>query len=271
MSGIAAHNLLYSCEERTKRGNEQFVAEHALGFLLSGESLFHTAEGTVLRGPGSIGLIRRNQLAKTVKVPGRDGQPFKSIHILLDQAFLQAYAAEIGMAPQAPYSGPGMIDLGGDVFLQGFFASLLPFYERPEAMTAALAQLKTREAIALLLRADPKLQQLLFDFSAPHKIDLEAYMNRHFMFNIPMARFAQLTGRSLATFKRDFSKQFGRAPEQWLQQKRLEQAHFLISQRGQQVSEVYHEVGFENLSHFSRSFKQFYGYTPSSVQAGSRL
>ena len=49
---------------------------------------------------------------------------------------------------------------------------------------------------------------MLFDFNEPFKIDLEAYMNMNYTFNVPMEKFAKLTGRSLATFKRDFKKIF---------------------------------------------------------------
>jgi AraC-like DNA-binding protein len=52
-------------------------------------------------------------------------------------------------------------------------------------------------------------------------------------------------------------------PENWLRERRLEEAKYLISEKGQKPSEVYYKVGFENLSHFSTAFKQKFGYTAS--------
>jgi AraC family transcriptional regulator, exoenzyme S synthesis regulatory protein ExsA len=63
-------------------------------------------------------------------------------------------------------------------------------------LTKSLAKLKTNEAIELLLRYDHNLKDLLFDFSQPHKIDLEAYMNQHYKYNVSLKQFAKLTGRS---------------------------------------------------------------------------
>lgn len=90
-------------------------------------------------------------------------------------------------------------------------------------------------------------------------------MNHHYKYNISLSSFATLTGRSLSTFKRDFTKIFETTPEKWLQQKRLEQAHYLISKKKQRPSDVYLEVGFENLSHFSFAFKKLFGLTPTEL------
>jgi AraC family transcriptional regulator, exoenzyme S synthesis regulatory protein ExsA len=85
------------------------------------------------------------------------------------------------------------------------------------------------------------------------------------MFNVPIEKFAKLTDRSLATFKRDFQKIFNSPPQRWLLKKRLELAHFLIAQKHARPSEAYIDVGSENFSHFSTAFKQMYGYNPSSL------
>jgi AraC-like DNA-binding protein len=138
----------------------------------------------------------------------------------------------------------------------------MPYFAQPEKLTPALAQIKTMEVIALLLR-NASLKNFLFDFSEPRKLDLEAYMNRHFSYNVPLAQFAKLTGRSLSAFKRDFAVIFGSTPERWLQKKKLEMAYFLIAQKKRKPSDVYLETGFENLSHFSIAFKKEYGVNPS--------
>jgi AraC-like DNA-binding protein len=90
-------------------------------------------------------------------------------------------------------------------------------------------------------------------------------MNRNFRFNISLERFAFLTGRSLSSFKRDFYNIFHDTPRNWLRKKRLHEAHFQLSKNNLKTSEVYLEVGFEDLSHFSFAFKKQFGYTPSEL------
>jgi AraC-like DNA-binding protein len=46
------------------------------------------------------------------------------------------------------------------------------------------------------------------------------------------------------------------SPQKWLIQRRLEAAHDKIRNDGKKVSDVCFEVGFKNLSHFSRVFKE---------------
>lgn len=68
-----------------------------------------------------------------------------------------------------------------------------------------------------------------------------------------------ITGRSLATFKRDFKKISDLTPEKWLIRKRLEVAYTKMKEGGKKVVDVYVEVGFKNPSHFSTAFKKQYG------------
>jgi AraC-like DNA-binding protein len=46
----------------------------------------------------------------------------------------------------------------------------------------------------------------------------------------------------------------------------MEMAAGLLRQQGQNASEVYQQVGYENLSSFIQSFKQSYGVTPREYQ-----
>ncbi|MGE8514401.1 MAG: helix-turn-helix domain-containing protein, partial [Chryseobacterium culicis] len=75
--------------------------------------------------------------------------------------------------------------------------------------------------------------------------------------------FGYLTGRSLSTFNRDFRKIFQTTPQRWLTQKRLELAFYHLSEKNKKPSDVFLEVGFEDLSHFSHAFKKQYGFAPS--------
>lgn len=259
------HNFLYSCVYDKDRGHEQFVAEHAFGILLSGESHMYSSHGTIIAKPGSIGLMRRNQLAKSYKYPGKDGKPFKAINIFLDQETLKQYASANNIEKPVRNREDYFVDLTGNEFLKGYFDSLMPYFDKPDMLTPALSELKTNEAIALLLSVKPALSGILFDFSEPHKIDLEAYMNQHYSYNVPLEKFARLTGRSLATFKRDFQRIFNDSPGHWLTRKRLEEAYFLIKKKSRKPSDIYLDLGFENLSHFSYAFKKQYGHAPSGL------
>lgn len=83
------------------------------------------------------------------------------------------------------------------------------------------------------------------------------------MNDLSIEEIANYTGRSLSTFKRDFKKYSNLSPQKWLIQRRLETAHELIRRGGRRVSDICFEVGFKNLSHFSKIYKGMYGVPPT--------
>ncbi|GAB3755939.1 helix-turn-helix domain-containing protein [Spirosoma pomorum] len=256
------HIVLYACT-KDEFGHDPFVSEHWLVLIVSGSSELLSQQGIVSHPAGTLGLIRKNQLVKAVKKVG-NAYTFSSISICLDQKTLQKFSADYGVVSDSPYVGETNVIMDVDPVMKSYFDSLMPYFAQPEKLTPALAHIKTMEAIELLLRK-ASLKNFLFDFSEPHKLDLEAYMNRHFSYNVPLAQFAKLTGRSLSAFKRDFAVIFRSTPERWLQKKKLEMAYFLIAQKKRKPSDVYLETGFENLSHFSVAFKKEYGVNPSEL------
>jgi AraC-like DNA-binding protein len=238
---------------------------HALSILLAGETRVFIGDKTVTRYPGAISLVRKNTLLKVVKIPESDRKPHETISIFFPDAMLKYIGTQENLVADAPYSGEPGIDFSNNVFIKGYFDSLAPYIKTEVRLTPAMAELKTREALQLILRQNRSLVNFLFDFSEPFKIDLEAFMNKNYIYRIPISEFARLTGRSLATFKRDFQKLFSASPERWIQKKRLEHAHFLLSEKNQSPSSVFTEVGFESLSHFSAAFKKHFGYNPSTL------
>ena len=97
----------------------------------------------------------------------------------------------------------------------------------------------------------------------PWKIDILDYLNENYMCDLSLEEIASYTGRSLATFKRDFAKVSNLSPQKWIIKRRLEVAHGLIKSGKKKVTEACFDVGFKNLSHFSKIYKEAYGVAPS--------
>ncbi len=119
------------------------------------------------------------------------------------------------------------------------------------------------EGLYVVLNTDKNLYASLFDFADPWKIDILDFLSKNYMHDLSMEEIASYTGRSLSTFKRDFSRISPLTPQRWIMQKRLEVAHTEIVKKGRKVSEVCMDVGFKNLSHFSRLYKRAYGAAPT--------
>ncbi len=150
--------------------------------------------------------------------------------------------------------------------MPNFIHSLIPYYEESGTIDKEFHNIKREELLLILLKNNPSLSNIIFDFGIPEKIDLEEFMNRNYKFNVSTERFAYLTGRSISAFKRDFKKIFNDTPSHWLIQKRLEEAYFLIERKNKKSSDIYINLGFEDLSHFSFSFKKKFGLAPSEVK-----
>ena len=252
--------IAYSCYHTQTREGEQFVPEHVFSYQIAGRLVLSDGEREYISNPGDFRFTRRNHLVKFNKFPPEGGE-FRTISVYLDQETLRRFSTEYGYAPAVHEGGEPILSLQPAPLYKSYMDSLTPYLQ----MEGPLLGLKVKEAILILLRTDPWIGDILFDFTEPGKIDLEAFMEKNFHFNVAVTRFAYLTGRSLATFKRDFERAFHSTPSRWLQQRRLQEAHYLIKEKGRAPSDVYLDLGFEDLSHFSFTFKKKYGVSPSRI------
>lgn len=93
-----------------------------------------------------------------------------------------------------------------------------------------------------------------------------AYMKTHISGKINMNDLAAKAGMSRAAFFKKFKELFGISPCKMLLQLRIDHARQLLRQRDINVTEAAYASGFENLSHFTRAFKQAVGVTPGHYQ-----
>lgn len=262
---IIPHVLFYSYLSATRKDKVGFLHHNTLVMQASGLFTMETSSQTISMTKGELLLIRKNQLGTITKTP-LEGEDYQTFVLILTDDVLRKIALEEQIDTRQHYQGPPNVKIPADDFLRGFFQSILPYINSDaNQITPEMGELKVREAAKLLLRANPSLKTFLFDFSQPHKVDLEKFMASNFHFNMPVEKFAQLTGRSLASFKRDFRKTFGSAPRQWLLERRLSQARHLIEKNQAKPSALYLDLGFETLSHFSHSFKKRFGVSPSEL------
>jgi AraC-like DNA-binding protein len=255
--------IFYSYLSAIRKEKVGIHGHNTLVLQVSGQMAVETSLEKVTTKPGEMLLIRKNQLVQLTKMP-LAGENYQTIAILLQEDFLRQIALEQQIELSKRYTGPSNILIPTNDFLRGYFQSVIPYIHHPEEeLTTAVGMLKVKEGVQLLLHTMPGLKEFLFDFSDPHKIDLEKFMLANYHFNVTIEKFAQLTGRSLAAFKRDFQKQFGMPPRQWLQEKRLTEARHLIEKKNKKPSAIYLDLGFESLAHFSHSFKKKFGKTPT--------
>lgn len=129
-------------------------------------------------------------------------------------------------------------------------------FEKEEAFYFLIEQI-------LLTYTKPK--QLL-----PSKVSSEIqiacrYMDENFTLPITLDYLSQLTGLNKYTLLRNFTKQRGVTPYQYLETIRISHAKKLL-EKGVEPIEAAGQTGFTDQSHFTKFFKNFIGLTPKQYQ-----
>lgn len=255
--------IVLSCIEDKYFKDEIILEHHSFVRIVSGEMKMVKADNTYTFGAGDTLLIPRNRLYAMIKYP-KDGRPYKSLVMTFTTQRLKDFYTKNPITATEPNTHD-VRTFDKHPLLESFFASLMPYFDLENELPEKMESVKLEEAITILRSVDNDIDSLLADFSEPGKINLADFMETNYMFNMTMEKFGYLTGRSLTTFKRDFKRAFHTTPQRWLTQKRLELAHYQLVEKNRKPVEVYFEVGFENLSHFSYAFKKHFGYSPNGL------
>ena len=256
--------IVYSCVSKRIVEGELFIRQHVVDYIISGTSEVYYGGKSSVYQAGDFRFAVKNRLSKFTKQPPAGGE-YRSISICIDQDTLLQMKDQYQPNRIAAQRYENVFLLKPNKIFRNYIDSLTPYLENSNYIDGELLRTKIKEAVLVFLSVNPELKNLLFDFSEPGKIDLEAYMNAHYQYNGDLKHFAYLTGRSLSTFKRDFLKIYNTTPNRWLLQKRLQDAHYLLKEKKLKSTEVYLEVGFKDYSHFLAAFKKFFGVNTSMV------
>jgi len=214
---------------------------------------------------GSYMLIRKfteGTLSKSV----RAGQALsKSYAFALTDSFVRDIINEIHIPSDLPPISKRVIGLKKNDLLVKLMEFVRTTVEEGSDIDADTFSAKTKEAIKAIIKADPSLAVVFKEYTLAERIDLSAFMNQSYLLRVPLKIFAMQSGRSLSTFHRDFKMIFGETPHRWIMKKRLKYARKLLDKDGLKPSDVYILAGFEDLAHFSRAFKKFFGHPPSKL------
>ncbi len=262
------NNILYSCCFPHDLHWEHRIPTHAIIYVRSGKLVIEGKEHTDEIMPGNFVFLRRDCAVNVTKVP-MGGEPYRGLSFTLPRRELKEYYGKISDSENLPRNLKAVNQvaymLPKAVPLKSFFDSFLPFVDSGEEPSEEWLKLKAHEAIFILLNIDKRFYPILFDFNEAWKIDLLDFMENNFTEDMSLEEFATYTGRSLATFKRDFAKLSDQSPERWIIDHRLELAKKMLRDEGLLSKDVSSIVGFKNRSHFSQAFKRRYGYSPSEV------
>ncbi|HWI92749.1 MAG TPA: AraC family transcriptional regulator [Flavisolibacter sp.] len=233
-------------------------------YILGGKKLWQTFHSTYEATAGQAVFVKKG--ANIVHQFYDEG--FCALIIFVPDRFIIETIQHNEMASIPPMQGASETDsvvpLETEPVLDAYFQSVFSYFGQEQKPPAALLELKFRELIMCIL-ASGKNQLLagyLRSLCRENKTCLEEIMERNFIYNMRLEEFAKLTGRSLASFKRDFQSVFKTTPGRWLIQRKLQYAKHLLQISDKNINELAFDTGFESPSHFIRAFRQHYQLTP---------
>jgi len=241
---------------------------HFIMYVMSGKVIVTENNNKYEVKKGQCVFIRRDHRITFTKSVHKN-EPFESVTLKFSRntirEFYQKKHIDKSLKSIKPFKASIRV-MNKSPYWDSLFLSFVPFFESETIPNSEFIEQKMQEGINLLLNLNVGFYPTLFDFAQPWKIDILDFLNENYTYNLSIREIASYTGRSLATFKRDFAKISNLTPQKWIIEKRLQMAYDLLKGKQNTVNDVCHIVGFKNRSHFSLAFKKHFGFSPIEIE-----
>ena len=261
------NNVFYSFYYDDLGGCIHRSREYAINYVYSGEMILDNGKEQIHVRKGECVFIPRDHHITMYKRT-YNGERYCGIFLMFTRRFLREMFQRLPSdkaLDNVSKVRSSVIKLPISMEIDSLFTSMTPYFNQKLRAQDDFMNLKLQEGLLALLHIDERFYPTLFDFNEPWKIDILEFMEQNYMYDFSMEDLATFTGRSLATFKRDFKKISTLTPQKWLIHKRLEAAYEKMKTGTRKVQDVYLEVGFKNPSHFATAFKKQFGVSPTAI------
>ncbi|MBT2622255.1 AraC family transcriptional regulator [Chryseobacterium sp. ISL-6] len=259
----------YISKEQAQR-NKILLQENFINFLEKGEKVLHYANKATTITNAQFAILSSNNCLMTEKL-SVDNEYRSTLFFFNDQALshffikydhiiksISAYAEKV----EEPF-----LVFEKDEFINHYILSLKLIQQKSSFVSTQMLQLKFEELMLYLLEKYPSaiLSFQTRKMEEYSDIEIKKAVEKNLTNNLTLDELAFLCHTSISTFKRKFLRLYNVAPSKYFLQKKMEIATSLLLQN-KNPSEVFYEVGYENHSSFSQSFKRIYGISPKQFQ-----
>lgn len=162
----------------------------------------------------------------------------------------------------------GMEKINSELLIGKYIEGILFYFENPSLVNEEILILKLKEIILLLNQTKnaPAIHTILSNLFNPTTYTFREIIDAHIYSNITLSELAELTNKSLSTFKRAFKKIYGNSPASFIKDQKLDRSKELLAVSKLPMSDIAFDSGFNDVAHFSKSFKQKFGVSPSAYK-----
>lgn len=243
-----------------------FLTEHTLICVLKGQKLLHLDGETHIVGPDQLMLLKKGIYVMAEYLENED--TFEALLLFLPSKMLRSLAAEYLFPVETVLKEP-FICFKSNALIEDFKAQLRQYFNVAVTEVDALAAMKQKEILLLLMSSGyrPEVGRFIKAAISNSMLELDFVVKTYLFQPLSLSEFANLTNRSLASFKRDFQRAYGCPPKYWINQERLKQAALLLQNTEEPLADIAESCGYESTSYFIRSFKAKYGITPNASRS----
>lgn len=262
-------SVIESCTLTVNKQGSMYLEDHLLLVVNRGNYMIRYGEQQFTVRPGQMVLLHKAIAVQYEKFGDPDDMLLEYMMFFLKDDLLTDYMKTANLSPLRPHAHVPVSILPVTERLKKYVDSLRPYFSEPERIESELVRLKLLELLFDVADADSDFLCQILQLKRRSDTSIAAVMEENWMNPVSINDLAYLSGRSVSSFKREFQTMYNTPPSQWIRERRLDKAKELLAKSSMSVTDVCFTTGFENVAHFSKTFKKHFGFPPSSIRQQS--
>lgn len=251
------------------REEKFFHNEGCFVYMKEYGSILHSSEDTLKLAPKEAVLLKCDNYFMDF-VQEFDNQTIEIIAIHLYPNILkEIFISDLPSLIEKQLNNPETKHIVDDLIIRKFIESLEFYFDNPSLVNESILELKIKELILILIQTKNinSIIELIRDLYTNKTVSLKDIVNKHLYSNFTTKELAKLCQMSLASFKRQFKKEFNVPPTIFFTNQKLLKAKELLSFTDLPIREIAYEVGFNDPQYFAQFFKKKVGCLPRKFRA----
>ncbi len=236
---------------------------HMFSFLQEGKKQVHFSDVTVAVNNEQSLLLKKGNCLWT-ELLEKETTYYCKLLFFSDKVlkeFLEKHSIKNTYGNEVSYFA-----IQNDSFITSYLTSLNTIKTAPPIFFENLLSVKYEELLIYLIGKYGKVfEAYLCSLISKKASVFEETIEKNIYTSLTLEEISFLCNMSLSTFKRNFIKAYDVSPGRWLRDKRLLKAKELLENGELKSSDIYLNLGYNNLSNFSVAFKNKFGVNPKDV------